>query len=267
MLDPGPSIVPLHLRMDARPDIDENTPSLPRSTLTQTQPSQVGSSASKRVTFALPQLENVPPSQSESDEQVRSQSVVSESTVETREPPSSFTSTKCELFPLSEALHLLMHVTASERIGAAILRPPYSYSSNAFYWSVPASTAESLLNSIEESNRSRVVYRDPYYSNPRDIPSMPRIYGGRSFRLQGNTIKDLAPFKHWSASSKGIGRPRAQKRAGITQWEYNNRPPTRREASAWIETDAASRITRAQEVPSQVNATLVSAFAILMLFF
>jgi hypothetical protein len=99
------------------------------------------------------------------------------------------------------------------------------------------------------------VYRDPYYSNPDDVPKVAHVYGGRVFNLKADSIKYLPPFKHQTLSSNGIGQPAYRKRSGITSWEYYARPPAAKEMRDWLESElnASSAQRRAARISSQVS--------------
>lgn len=130
----------------------------------------------------------------------------------------------------------------------------YALSSNSFAWSASPPSTSFLINSIESYRLSRVVYRDPYFSNPEDVPPTAREFGGRRFVLKGDSIKYLPSFAHETASSKGIGRPFVKKRGGITKWEYAARPPTPLQARTWIAENQSAVEDRAG-ITSQVCPT------------
>jgi DNA polymerase zeta len=135
------------------------------------------------------------------------------------------------------------------------VRKQHQLSPNSFVWALPPPSTAHLFELIKSSRRSEVVYRDPYYSNPDDVPKVAHVYGGRVFNLKADSIKYLPPFKHQTLSSNGIGQPAYRKRSGITSWEYYARPPAAKEMRDWLESElnASSAQRRAARISSQVS--------------
>lgn len=115
----------------------------------------------------------------------------------------------------------------------------HPFSARSFTFAEPAPTAASVISALESANRSYVVYKDPFYSKPADVPRRKREYAGRAFRLKGSTIQDLAPFVHHDAAGAlptetkpGTPLPRIRK---VRTWEYAVQPPTRDDMQAWLQ--------------------------------
>ncbi|BGP12586.1 DNA polymerase zeta [Rhodosporidiobolus nylandii] len=115
-----------------------------------------------------------------------------------------------------------------------------SLSRRSFAFAESPPTSEHLVKSIESFKRSRVLYQEPFYSKPADVPHKKREYAGRVFRIKGSTISYMRPFEHAGRSmqhSSG-GRPApalSATRAGkVRTWEFAARPPTPAEAQDWL---------------------------------
>lgn len=150
---------------------------------------------------------------------------------------------------------------------AAAVKASYTISKNSYAWSTKPPTNEELKESIESFNRSQVIYRDPFYGDPADVPYRTRPngvqhltkreYGGREFLIKGSTIRFLEPFKH--AGKKLIElRPPGRKRAGIRGWEFARIPPSLKATTEWLEEEAnlvegAGQSSKVLPGPSQVS--------------
>jgi hypothetical protein len=125
-------------------------------------------------------------------------------------------------------------------MASASLIPPYRpsqypLSRNSFYWSMPAPTTEELIATMEARKQPRVIYEDPFFSIPSDIPK-DKEYGGRFFALKDHTIKNLPPFHHWgkSMARAEVSGPSLERRTTCSTWEYARRPPTVNEMRRWL---------------------------------
>ncbi|GAA5909183.1 hypothetical protein JCM8208_003404 [Rhodotorula glutinis] len=122
------------------------------------------------------------------------------------------------------------------------LAPPrrlssYPLSARSFIFAEPPPASSSVVAALERDNRSYVVYKDPYYSKPADVPRRKREYAGRSFLLKGSTIVDLVPFVHHDAlgplPSERSSAP-LSRMLDVSAWEYAVRPPTRGDMDEWL---------------------------------
>ena len=96
---------------------------------------------------------------------------------------------------------------------------------------MPPPTSAQLINSIESFGKSRVVYVDPFFSDPADVPPKAREYAGRRFRLRGNTIKFFSAFEHWTKREPVVLSARG---SGTGSWEWAGRPPNVKETREWL---------------------------------
>ncbi|KAI5480032.1 hypothetical protein MNV49_001997 [Pseudohyphozyma bogoriensis] len=138
-------------------------------------------------------------------------------------------------------------------------------SSRSYVWSQPPPSSSELVSSMDSFGRSRVVYKDPHYSNRSHVPK-PREYGGRLFKLQGSTFDFVPPFTHWDGQAIPAGKDGGDRagKAAASKWEFLERPPTRAQAEKWLVDKeklgkAAATTTRAIlapqiEGPTQVNS-------------
>lgn len=105
---------------------------------------------------------------------------------------------------------------------------------------------------MERWRQPRVVYKDPYFSNPADVSgakldgsrkALRRDYGGRTFIIPDDRIRNTPPFPHGLVpapedledSHALLGR------SGRSQfwkkWEYAPRPPSLAQIKEWLEKD------------------------------
>ncbi|KAI7860500.1 ribonuclease H-like domain-containing protein [Circinella umbellata] len=75
-----------------------------------------------------------------------------------------------------------------------------------------------------------VTYQGPYYSNPTDAPSRPKIFSGKEFRIPSKSIQHLKPVQPvYSNKSE-----EEWKHSTITGWEPAIKPPTPKEVREWL---------------------------------
>lgn len=97
---------------------------------------------------------------------------------------------------------------------------------------------------MEDYGRAKVVYKDPHYSNPADVPRRDREYGGKRFRLRGTTMRFLPEFKHYSpdCAPRTSNLSRQPSLAGrIQTWEFSTAPPSAELAAQWLKDHGTPR--------------------------
>ncbi|KAF6840655.1 DNA polymerase zeta catalytic subunit [Colletotrichum plurivorum] len=55
-------------------------------------------------------------------------------------------------------------------------------------------TSKQITSTLKDLQIADVIYQDAYYSEEKDVPSRPREYAGREFRLESNSLPYLADF-------------------------------------------------------------------------
>ncbi|EGO51803.1 hypothetical protein NEUTE1DRAFT_125454 [Neurospora tetrasperma FGSC 2508] len=93
-----------------------------------------------------------------------------------------------------------------------------------------------------------VIYQDAYYSKDEDVPSRPREYAGREYRLDGSSVPWLPDFDPTGTSSATYGeKPTSgadwpmleaiyeaqQEECAMRGWEIADPPPSFKEVSDW----------------------------------
>ena len=98
---------------------------------------------------------------------------------------------------------------------------------------------------VVDSIDPEVVYRDPFYSFPPDVPTRPKMFAGRMFTLKGNGVHDLLDFESTVGESRGWLKTRKEAMLGAVGkygWEYGPPPPTRNNVRKWcLKEDAEAR--------------------------
>jgi DNA polymerase zeta len=163
----------------------------------------------------------------------------------------SQTTTDCELFHLSYLELAGCSLTRSSVLADSTTMnepltvfpstlPPsrFPLSRNCFVSGSKPPTTAQLYDSLAEIGSNDVVYKDPYYSKPADVPRGPREFAGKTFTIEGDSIKYSKPFLHHGtdpalalARQNETGPPR---NLGVTKWEYSGRPPSKKEALEWM---------------------------------
>lgn len=123
------------------------------------------------------------------------------------------------------------HERSLQRIHMAIMtQSPRSQkvpSHGSWYqYSEPSPLASDLTRSLVNYGLPAKLYRDPFYSDPNDVPLRKREYAGRQYVVSGNTLRFIPEFEHaisrratalWSV-------PRSVLR--VVRWEFATPPPT-----------------------------------------
>lgn len=132
------------------------------------------------------------------------------------------------------------------------LRPGATLSRRTYLYAEAPPAAKQVEDTIESFGRAKVIYKDPHYSNPTDVPRRDREYGGKRFRLRGTTLRYLPDFRHHSSgtSSRSACPEPAQKfaRTSVQTWEFSAAPPSRRDAMAWLEQRRPSLFSHAPAI-------------------
>jgi hypothetical protein len=184
----------------------------------------------------------------------------------------SQSTTDCEasllLHPSSILCAESPQLTAESAPAPPAPKPSYPLSRHSFTFAQPPPTSAELLASIEtykvtEQGRSRVVYQDPFYSKPADVPHKDREYGGRRFKIKGSTLEFRPHFLHFGKerevfSNKGR-RPLPMRTGKVTAWEYAPGPPTLAQANEWLQENGSFSVFPSHN--SGLNCTLVAGLA------
>lgn len=136
-------------------------------------------------------------------------------------------------------------------------------SSTSWEFAARPPTLREVVDTMTQEGVEPVEYRDPFYSNPADVPPRPKLFAGRAFRLKGNDVQELCPFEYSKAISGDnawLKRRRMDSATAEFGWEYAPVPPSFRtvvdyckgkdeELAASMAVAAASQLAR----PTQKN--------------
>ena len=110
--------------------------------------------------------------------------------------------------------------------GSSSKLPP-TLSSSAWQLRLAPPLARDIANSMEFIGIPTVVYQDPYYSNPSDVPPRAKMFAGRMFTLKGSTTCDLPDFEFSiPGSRKWLKTKRFAPGRASYGWEYGIPPPS-----------------------------------------
>ncbi|KAI8587099.1 DNA polymerase zeta catalytic subunit [Geranomyces variabilis] len=130
----------------------------------------------------------------------------------------------------------------------------------------PPSTDE-LLAMLKDYRIPRVIYREPFYSDPKDVPARAKTYGTREFKLQADDPALLPEFKPALPESEDRVQPRQEikglahwrhvkfdegVRTSIKVWRPGISPPTRQEVEKWLKEQKSTAVPRS--VPKTTRA-------------
>ncbi|PWN32602.1 uncharacterized protein FA14DRAFT_111397, partial [Meira miltonrushii] len=102
-----------------------------------------------------------------------------------------------------------------------------------------APTKTEVMDSFPYFGLPIVEHKDPYFSNPFDVPKA-REYAGRTFAFASVTLPHLLPFDETSKASEVDGKH-------IRQWEFGRLPPARSELKEWAKEEAIASSQRTRD--------------------
>ena len=99
------------------------------------------------------------------------------------------------------------------------------------------------LRQVSESLLPEVIYQEPYYSAPQDVPSRPKMFAGRMFALKSNGVSDLPEFESIHPLTQTWLKTRHEHLVTARYgWEYALPAPSLRDVvKACNQEDAAKR--------------------------
>ncbi|EGG11103.1 uncharacterized protein MELLADRAFT_33498 [Melampsora larici-populina 98AG31] len=116
---------------------------------------------------------------------------------------------------------------SSKRLSIVLTTPiaPKNPSKSWYQYSITPPASKELLRTLIPAK----VYKDPFYSDPNDVPNRKREYGGRLYTILGSTLRYLPEFTHQlDLSFMGAGESvygSGERKARITRWEFAIGPP------------------------------------------
>lgn len=132
-------------------------------------------------------------------------------------------------------MSLLSSQSAPTSETTSINAPPVSDKAWAFHLRPPS--VKEVMDTMESSGLDTVIYQEPFYSTPSDVPPRPKMFAGRMFNLKGNSTAELPEFEDsfgsLSRSSQVIRGRRAGPVKGAFGWEYGRPPPSVKHVEAW----------------------------------
>lgn len=145
-------------------------------------------------------------------------------------------------------------------------------SHSAYEYNLPAPSREALISTLDSLGIPFKLYRDPYYSNPEDVPERGREFGGLYFELQGG--QGYGPLEEWNEDTFGQNSSSAAfdvvaatklplEASRVFGWEFASAPPSRREVVRWLsekKSHEASQLQRRKKQSQIEGPTQRSSF-------
>ena len=176
--------------------------------------------------------------------------------------------------PDSPTRHVPFHQTIEYEESFDLSQQMYSSQSKPnttiFKFGIWPPTARELKSSMAEHCLPIIVNQKPYFSNPKDIPKLPREIAGRTFRLKGDIPSSYQPFDSSFApkskwmdhvdSTTNLTGHRAKLEdfsnlqttgmwpltliTPVKSWTSSSEPPSRRQAKKWLSTSPFHKATK-----------------------
>lgn len=99
-------------------------------------------------------------------------------------------------------------------------------------------TAREVMGTMESQGIPTVVYQEPYYSNPVDVPPRAKMFAGRMFALKGSAVEDLPEFDVLGITPKSRKWLKIKRTAVVSikhGWEYGLPPPRLGSVVSWCQ--------------------------------
>ncbi|KAA1065375.1 DNA polymerase zeta, variant 2 [Puccinia graminis f. sp. tritici] len=119
---------------------------------------------------------------------------------------------------------------AKMRLDLAILtqtqHPTRSNRDTRWYrYRTPCPSTEKLLGSLSDFDLPMKIYKDPFYSDPNDVPNRKREYAGRQYTVLGSSLSFVKEFEHAIKSFGTAGLLSGKSVPNIPSWEFATPPP------------------------------------------
>ena len=97
--------------------------------------------------------------------------------------------------------------------------------------------ARDVMATMDINGLPTVIYQDPYFSNPADVPSRAKMFAGRMFQLKGSSVSDLYDFDFTTPLSRSWLRSKRLDAGGRSRygWEFATPPPSRQSVVKWCD--------------------------------
>ncbi|KAF7347826.1 DNA polymerase [Mycena venus] len=126
---------------------------------------------------------------------------------------------------------------------------------NRYVYAPTPPSVSSLLETMKANGIPSKIYRQPYYSNPNDVPEKPREYGGFMYRLKGSdeSLKHLGDWEEHDAfpssnAFTGLSIPYS------SGWEYGGAsPPSVKQVKRWLASEEARAPSKKSHLRSQIE--------------
>jgi len=82
-----------------------------------------------------------------------------------------------------------------------------------------------LIRSLSDLDLPMKIYKDPFYSDPNDVPDRKREYAGRQYAIFGSSLRFIKQFDHAFKAFISYPLPSQASIPNICRWEFANPPP------------------------------------------
>lgn len=179
----------------------------------------------------IPQNDKPPVDETLFEDLTFSDFALTPSTLPNSQPPSQPPQLPAHTTPISSSNDFLVdsarRARSSKRLSIILTTPiVLKKSTHSWYqYSITPPASKELVRTLVPAK----VYKDPFYSDPNDVSSRKREYGGRLYTILGSTLRYLPEFTHQldmsfmgaGGSVGGVG----EKKARIARWEFAIGPP------------------------------------------
>lgn len=116
--------------------------------------------------------------------------------------------------------------------------------------------ATEVMNSFESLGLPRIPYKDPYFSNPKDVPIKPAVFAGIEFKLRSDALQHLPLFSFTNqmefleCTENLMIEPMGYKKQ---QLRYGKRPPSVKTVQKWCQSQQSKRKRLLPQASSQIR--------------
>jgi hypothetical protein len=95
--------------------------------------------------------------------------------------------------------------------------------------------------SKEDLSKESVIYQEPFYSKPSDLPRYPPVFAGKEFKLPVRDLKSLKQFK--SSFDVQTNYNDLKSKTRIKVWTPSQTPPTLADVKEWLHNEGSNKKT------------------------
>lgn len=158
---------------------------------------------------------------------------------------------------MSQMLHSTKEIMPAESSPSLVLDQSFSYSSLAESFPQTQTSAMEFTYRCDPPKinandlpKEGVVYREPFYGNPSDVPRFPTVFADKEFKLPTVGLSALKEFQ--SVYTTSIPE---EAHVSIRSWSPSQNPPSFKQVQDWMQTEEYAKYKPKKQQQQQDSKT------------